>query len=163
LTRPRGPKSLKKSRLDLQDWLRRTHGKAVGEGMLIFDGRLFEGRRGAGQDDHGLRIRFSAGEDGAGVSRETVNRHADAKRVERGGRGGGEGVGGGGGAGGEGGRAGGGGCGGGGGRGGGGGGGGAAPHPAATAAGAGKTARDCGGDGALEARVRRPGAGPGAA
>jgi predicted RNA-binding protein with PIN domain len=79
LTRPRGPKSLEKSRLDLQEWLRRTHGKAVGEVMLIFDGRQFEGRRDEIQNDQGLRIRFSVDQTADDLIEELVKRHAQPK------------------------------------------------------------------------------------
>jgi predicted RNA-binding protein with PIN domain len=81
LTRPQGPRSLEKSRLDLQEWLRRAHGKAVEYVTLVFDGRLFEGRREEVQIDHGLRIRFSSGETADDLIEELIKHTAQPKRL----------------------------------------------------------------------------------
>jgi predicted RNA-binding protein with PIN domain len=81
LTRPRGPKSLEKSRLDLQEWLRRTHGKAVENVTVVFDGRAFEGRREKIQNDHGLHVHFSAGETADDVIEEMIKRHPRPERL----------------------------------------------------------------------------------
>src|SRR5260221_4078616 len=58
LVRPRGTRSLEKSRLDLQQWLHRTHGQQVGDGWVTYDCRVTP-RPDHIQDDHGLRIPFS--------------------------------------------------------------------------------------------------------
>lgn len=81
LTRPRGPRSLEKSRLDLQEWLRMAHGPAVDRVTVVFDGRHFEGRREEVQVDHGLRIRFSDGETADDLIEELLKRETQPQRL----------------------------------------------------------------------------------
>ncbi len=81
LVRPIGPKSLEKSRLALQEWLRRTHGPAIGNVTLIYDGRLSEHTKREIQDDHGLRVHFSIGESADDLIEELLRRHSQPRNL----------------------------------------------------------------------------------
>ena len=81
LVRPQGPKSLEKSRISLQEWLRQVHGAQIDAVTLVYDGRLSE-RPGTGtQDDHGLRVQFSTGESADDLIEELIRRHAQPRRL----------------------------------------------------------------------------------
>src|SRR5260221_467072 len=73
LVRPRGTRSLEKSRLDLQQWLHRTHGQQVGDVWVIYDGRVSP-RPDHIQDDRGLRIQFSTGQAADDLIEELIRR-----------------------------------------------------------------------------------------
>jgi uncharacterized protein len=81
LVRPQGPKSLEKSRLALQDWLRLSHGSLVTNVTLVYDGRLSERPELGVRDDHGLRVQFSSGESADDLIEELVRRHTHPRRL----------------------------------------------------------------------------------
>jgi uncharacterized protein len=80
LVRPRGPKSLEKSRLDLQAWLRKTHAKQIGDVTVVFDGREATGQPPI-QQDHELRIHFAIGETADDLILELIRREAQPRRL----------------------------------------------------------------------------------
>jgi predicted RNA-binding protein with PIN domain len=75
LVRPQGPKSLEKSRINLQEWLRQIHGPKINTVTLVYDGRVTEKRTTAVQDDHGLRIHFSEGEAADDLIEELIRKN----------------------------------------------------------------------------------------
>src|SRR5262249_60622605 len=81
LVRPRGPRSLEKSRLDLQEWLHRTHCARISNVTLVFDGRLAHAGDENARSDHGLRVLFSSGEPADDLIEELIKRQAQPQRL----------------------------------------------------------------------------------
>lgn len=61
LVRPPGPRSLERSRLDFQEWVRKAHGPRVSNVTVVFDGQFRQRPNREVENDHGLRVQFSAG------------------------------------------------------------------------------------------------------
>jgi predicted RNA-binding protein with PIN domain len=81
LVRPQGPKSLEKSRIALQEWLRKSHGARIANVTLVYDGRFSERPKQEIQDDHGLRVQFSTGESADDLIEELLRHHTQPQRL----------------------------------------------------------------------------------